>query len=394
MTGGTMIRRPRAALRLAISMVLLVAACAAAWLTGLGQIAAPAAAAPPAAPYREALEPRAWSFPRDHGAHPDYQTEWWYYTGHLEGDDGHRYGFQLVFFRRGPDPALDLPPGFEGWSGATFYPAHFAITEIAGKRFHHEQRIQRDLGRAAGADTVGLNVWCGDWRARRFGDAQELAARSETWRLRLFVTPLTPPVLHGLEGLSRKGPHPGQASHYYSLPRMTAAGEITKSGRLIRVRGEAWMDHEFFSSDLDTTLAGWDWFSLQFDDRTELMLYRLRGKAGPLTDELSGTFIDADGQPTPLGRDDFLVEPTATWTSPATAITYPAAWKITVPRLEMTLTAHPSVADQELDTRGSTGVVYWEGSINVAGSRARRPLTGAGYAELTGYDGHVPMSRP
>jgi predicted secreted hydrolase len=343
------------------------------------------------APFSQALAPRAFDFPRDHGAHPDFQTEWWYYTGHLEGD-GRRYGYQFVIFRRALDPPDSLSPGFEGWRAAEIFPAHVALTEIDVRRFHHEERLRRTIGGVAGADTTDLRVWSGDWSVRRDGDAHVLSAGGPDFRFELELVPKKPPVLHGEAGLSRKGPRPGQASYYYSYTRMATAGTLWLDGRAHPVRGTSWMDHEFFSSDLDSSLAGWDWFSLQLDDGAELMLYRLRGATGPETDRLSGTFVPPSGAPRALGPGDFLIVPLDTWTSPKTGATYPSLWRIEAPALDLALTVRPSLPDQELDTRGSTGVVYWEGSVAVSGLRGDRPVTGRGYAELTGYDGHVPMA--
>lgn len=337
-------------------------------------------------------EPRTWSFPRDHGAHREFQTEWWYWTGHLESD-GHRYGYEIVFFRRAPDRPTDLGTDFAGWSAAGFYPAHVALTDIEAGSFHHEQRIRRDIGGVAGSDSSDLRVWCGNWRGERKGDHLVLSAGSGDWWLDLEMTPDKAPVLHGDGGLSRKGPLIGQASHYYSLTRLSTRGTLTRAGRVLPVVGQSWMDHEFFSSDLDSTLVGWDWFSLQFDDRTELMLYRLRGQSGATDDWISGTWISADGSSRHLRPEEIAIESTASWTSPQTGTTYPAAWTIRIVSLDLTLTARPTVADQELDTRGSTGVLYWEGSLDVRGRRAGRDIRGVGYAELTGYDGETPMRR-
>ncbi|MDZ4803413.1 MAG: lipocalin-like domain-containing protein [Candidatus Eisenbacteria bacterium] len=348
------------------------------------------AGATPVAGFTPVAGPRTWSFPRDHGAHPGFQTEWWYWTGHLEAA-GHRYGYEIVFFRRAPDQPTDLGHGFAGWKPAEFFPAHVALTDIDAGSFHHEQRIRRDIGGMAGSDSTDLRVWCGDWRAERRGEAFILTAGSDDWRLDLEMTPDKPPVRHGEDGLSRKGPLDGQASYYYSLPRLTTQGSLTRGERTTPVTGQSWMDHEFFSSDLDTTLAGWDWFSLQLDDRSELMLYRLRSRSGPASDWISGTWIDADGDTRPLRREEIVIEATGSWTSPSTGTTYPAQWTIQVPPIDLSLTARPTVAAQELDTTGSTGVLYWEGSIEIAGQRAGRTLRGVGYAELTGYDGRTPM---
>jgi predicted secreted hydrolase len=226
---------------------------------------------------------------------------------------------------------------------------------------------------------------------RRDRDAHVLSAGGPDFRFELELVPRKPPVLHGEAGLSRKGPRPGQASYYYSYTRMATAGTLWIDGRAHPVRGTSWMDHEFFSSDLDPSLVGWDWFSLQLDDGTELMLYRLRGAAGAGGDLLSGTFVPAAGPPRALDERDIRIVPLDTWTSPTTGATYPSLWRIEIVDLDLALTVHPTLADQELDARGSTGVIYWEGSVSVSGVGGDRPVTGRGYVELTGYDGRVPM---
>ncbi len=353
--------------------------------------------------------PREWTFPRDHGAHPEFRTEWWYYTGHLDTENGRSYGYELVFFRYVPE-APDLPDGFDGWVPAAFHPAHFAITDETGGRFFHDQRIRRDIGGIAGADTTTLFAWCGDWSASLDADGvHHLKASADDWAIDLELEPLKPPVLNGPGGVSRKGPREGQASYYYSLTRMKTGGTITFGDRAQKVTGLSWMDHEFFSSALDENLTGWDWFSIQMDDDTELMLYRLRSRTegpgagrgggaatGASTPEgpgdfLSGTFTSPDGSARPLSRDDITITATATWTSPATGVTYPSAWTLSVSSLGLELTVTPTLADQELDTRATTRVIYWEGSVNVEGRRGGRAVRGRGYVELTGYDGQVPM---
>lgn len=343
------------------------------------------------AAFRPADAPRDWEFPRDHGAHADFQTEWWYYTGHLEALDGRRFGYELTIFRRAlapPDSA------FPGWRPADFYPAHFAITDEKGRTFHHWERLKRDIGGLAGADTTRLHVWCGDWSVGETGPRHRLAAAADDWAITLDLDPAKPPVFHGEGGLSRKGPLPGQASYYYSLTRLATTGTLRVAGRLEAVRGTSWMDHEFFSSDLDTTLIGWDWFSLQLDDDSELMLYRLRRAGGAVSGWASGTYVTPAGSSLSLRGQDFSVDATARWTSPATRVIYPAAWTVRLPELGLDLSVAPTVPDQELDTRATTGVIYWEGSVSVTGTRRGRPVRGQGYVELTGYDGQVPMKSP
>lgn len=341
--------------------------------------------------FRPAAAPREWEFPRDHGAHADFQTEWWYYTGHLATLDGRTFGYELTIFRRAlapPDSA------FPEWRPAEFYPAHFAITDEKGRAFHHWERLRRGLGGLAGADTTRLHVWCGDWSSAGVGPRHRLVADAGEFAITLELDPHKPPVFHGEGGLSRKGPLAGQASYYYSLTRLKTDGTLRVAGRLEAVHGTSWMDHEFFSSDLDTTLVGWDWFSLQLDDDSEIMLYRLRRSGGLGSGWTSGTYVTPAGSSLSLRAQDFGIDATARWTSPATRITYPSAWSVRLPELGLDLVVRPTVPDQELDTRGTTGVIYWEGSVAVTGTRRGRPVRGVGYVELTGYDGRVPMKNP
>jgi predicted secreted hydrolase len=350
----------------------------------------PALAIGIACAFAPASTPREWSFPRDHGAHREYQTEWWYYTGHLSAGDGRQFGYELVFFRYQPAGPDSLDPALSTWRPRELYPAHFAITDERGRQFHYRERIERDFGGLAGADSAGLNVWCGDWNARGKGSAHILKVSADGWTLSLELIPKKPPVLHGDGGLSRKGPHPEQASHYYSLTRLAGTGTLSFEDQTWPVTGTSWMDHEFFSSPLDTTLTGWDWFSFQMDDGTELMLYRLRGKAGA-PDWPSGTFVRTDGTAVRLNRDDFSIDGTPTWRSERTGTVYPSEWTIAVPSVGLKLRVVPTLPDQELDARRSTGVVYWEGSAVVTGFRNDVPVGGRGYVELTGYGGDVPL---
>lgn len=389
----------------AVAVVAALSAAVAALIAALvgGAAAAgpaPAAAAPTlqpsssASPFAIADAPREWSFPRDHGAHDEFQSEWWYYTGHLQTDDGRSLGFEIVFFRAAPAPPADLPSGYEQWRAPMFQPAHFALTDPAGGRFRYWQRLKRAFGGLAGADTTDLNVWCDDWRVGRRGSAHELEAAAGDTALSLELVPLKPPALHGEDGLSRKGPRPDEASYYYSLTRMVATGTLTQGDETCRVTGTAWMDHEFFSTGPASTIAGWEWYGLQLDDDTELMLYRLRGTAGA-PDRLSGTLVPADGSMLPLGAAGLAapgkagpapitLRNTDTWLSPRTGIRYSSGWEIQVPGVDLSLTVTPTLPDQELDTRRSTGVIYWEGSVTVRGTRRGAPVAGRGYVELTG----------
>jgi len=351
------------------------------WLLLCGPVtAAPASSESftPAAPgYR-------FQFPRDHGSHPSFRTEWWYYTGHLRAEDGRAFGFELTFFRRAipPDEVKTLP---SQWSITQLYLAHFAVTDMSARRFHFSEKLSRaGLGKA-GAAEGDLRVWIDDWHAETSGEHQTIAARDNEYALTLTLQPAKPVAIHGLEGISRKGTEAGQASHYYSLTRLTTTGTLTVGGKSLRVTGLTWMDHEFGSAELGESLVGWDWFSVQLDDGTEVMLYRLRRRDGSSDPVSSGTLIDRDGRTQHLKRADFRIQAAASWTSPASGAVYPASWHIVIPSLDLSLDLVPLLADQELRTGRSTQVTYWEGAVAVSGKKEGRSVTGNGYVELTGY---------
>jgi predicted secreted hydrolase len=326
-------------------------------------------------------------FPKDHGAHPAYRTEWWYYTGHLHAPDGRAFGFELTFFRRAipPEEIKTLP---SRWSITQLYLAHFAVTDIGGRRFHFSEKVSRPGLGKAGADDSQLHVWIDDWRAEIPQAATtiiNLTARDSTCALSLKLEPTKPVVIHGQDGISRKGDAAGQASHYYSFTRLAAVGRLTIGEESFDVTGTGWMDHEFGSADLDTDMEGWDWFSLQLTDRSELMLYRLRRRDGSSAPVSSGTFVWPDGRTRHLSLADFTIDATGTWTSPQSHATYPNSWRMTIPSLDVALTVVPLLAGQELNTSRSTQVTYWEGAVAVSGTAQDRPILGNGYVELTGY---------
>jgi len=371
----------------------IVVICLLAPITAAGPIAR-------AAPPFRAVEPgRVLRFPADHAAHPSYRTEWWYYTGHLwVADDSTDspgaapgpvqpadFGFQLTFFRSGV--ARPETPRASAWALRDIYFAHLALGDFGARRFHAAERMMRDALGLAGADTAAYRVWIDDWSAELAADGSHRlrAAEGDEHAVDLTLVPTKPPALHGTAGYSRKGEAPGQASYYYSLPRLSATGSVRVGERTVRVRGEAWMDHEFTTGELAADLVGWDWFGLQLDDGTELMLYLLRRADGTPAPASSGSLIDRDGRVTPLARDAFSVVADATWRSAASGAEYPARWRVAVPSSALELTLEPRLADQELVTRESTGVTYWEGAVSVRGTRAGAPIAGRGFVELTGY---------
>jgi len=328
---------------------------------------------------------RVFDFPRDHGAHPEYQTEWWYYVGHLKGPSGESFGYQLTFFRaalRQPDPKAR-----SAWALNTIYFAHLALTDPAQHAFIFRERADRGALGLSGAAARTMQVWIGDWRAELRGDEFSLKASDDGLGLDLRLTPAKPPALHGDRGYSRKSAKYGSASYYYSLSRLTTQGSITVAGRHLPVTGVSWMDHEFFTGALAPDLVGWDWFGLQLSDGWEVMLYLLRQKDGSVDPASSGTLIDPQGGTRHLKLADFSVKATGSWTSPHTKATYPAGWEVVIPGAGYRLVLTPTLADQEVRSEMPARVTYWEGQVKIAGEKSGVPLHGQGYAELTGYAG-------
>jgi predicted secreted hydrolase len=338
--------------------------------------------------YQLALPGRKLLFPADHYAHPDFRTEWWYYTGHLQTESGVRYGYQVTFFRFGirdrQKPTQGPPPLFRD-----LYMAHFALSDIAGKKFTFRERIQRGMDEKAGAATERYRVWNEGWRVEGDRDQHVIHVRDRGIQLRLTVKSMKPPVLHGRDGLSQKGEGEGRASYYYSLTRMHTEGELVIDERKHKVRGLTWMDHEFGSNQLGQDQVGWDWFSIQLGDRTELMLYIIRRKDGTPDPYSSGTLVKADGTAKHLVLSDFHIQVLDRWKSPKSGATYPMKWKVVVPSEQMELDIAPEFPDQELLTSRSTRVTYWEGAASITGTVGQKPIAGNGYVEMTGYAGKL-----
>jgi predicted secreted hydrolase len=337
--------------------------------------------------YQLALPGRRLTFPADHYSHPDFKTEWWYYTGHLETESGKRYGYQVTFFRfgvRDRQNETQEQPLF-----SELYMAHFALSDIAAKKFTYRERINRGYGERAGAATDRYLVWNEDWKVE--GDARNysIEMKDRGTQLRLALKSQKPPVLHGKNGLSQKGEGEGRASYYYSLTRMQTEGELTIDGKKEKVRGLTWMDHEFGSNQLREDQVGWDWFSIQLDNDTEVMLYLIRRKDGSPDPYSSGTLVNGNGTTKHLALKDFRVEVLNRWKSPKSSATYPMKWKVTIPSEEVELEINPAFPDQELITNRSTRVTYWEGAARINGTVRKQPVSGLGYVEMTGYAGKL-----
>ncbi len=332
--------------------------------------------------FARAFAPRQWDFPRDFGAHPEYQTEWWYYTGNLQTDDGRHFGYQFTIFRRAIS-AQNADSASE-WRTNQVYMAHFGVSDIAGGRYLHESRLVRGGAGLAGAETEPtLRVWLEGWQIAGLDPAvtaRRITADAGDFAIDLTMQQIKPPALQGDRGLSAKSAEPGNASHYYTLSRMPTEGTIRIGGETFTVRGNTWKDHEFSTSALGGDAYGWDWFGLQFDDGRELMIGQIRLRDGGRDPYFGGLLIDADGGTTYLPSDSFTITATGSWASPYTGAVYPAGWTVTVtpPGSEaFTFRADPMMADQELH---SSGIAYWEGAVRLSGD-----VTGFGYAELTGY---------
>jgi predicted secreted hydrolase len=334
--------------------------------------------------WREAAAGYQYSFPRDHASHPQYRVEWWYYTGNLETKGGRRFGYQLTFFRTGVVPLQKNP---SRWAVRDLFMAHFAISDIDGQSFHSFERINRAGIGWAGADTASYRVWNEEWEAKLDGASHLLSARNGEFALELTLVPLKPEIVNGVNSISQKGPAAGNASHYYSLVRLETKGRLVVEGQSFEVTGSSWMDHEFGTSFLEQGQVGWDWFSIQLEDGRELMLFELRRADGSIDPRSSGTLVDADGSSSRINFGEFTLKASNGWRSEASGATYPTRWSIDLHALGISLTAKAAFNNQELNTPESTGVTYWEGSIDVEGSSADRTLRGKGYLEMTGYSG-------
>lgn len=326
-----------------------------------------------------------FQFPRDHASHPDYKLEWWYYTGNLSAPDGRAFGYQITFFRIGVERTPINP---SRWAVRDVFMAHFAVTDIARGGFQFAERLNRAGIGWAGAAVDQYRVWNEGWEARLNPDGKHrLHASQADMAIDLRLDPGKPPVDQGTDGLNQKGSAEGNASHYYSLTRMPTAGTLTLDGNAIEVHGLSWMDHEFGTSFLEGGQLGWNWFALQLDDETELMLYEFRRSDGKRDAHSSGSLIGQLGRRAPLRPPDFTMVPIERWTSPQSRATYPVGWTLSIPSQDLDLRLRAAVPQQELVTARSAGVTYWEGAVLVEGTRGGRPVRGRGYLEMTGYAG-------
>lgn len=369
--------------------------------------------------FKRAVGERSWAFPRDHGQHPGYKLEWWYYTGVVSTGEGRKFGYQVTFFRQ----AIARPGQrrSSAWAVDSIYMGHAAVSDVRERRFFRDVRIGRDSLKMSGASREAHAVWLGSWEARALsGDLHgtELRIAAGGFSLHLTLRASLPPVLHGRKGLDAKGPDPGQASWYYSLPRLRTRGTLTLNGKSHTVQGTSWMDHEFSSGVLAPNVVGWDWLALHLEDGSALMLYRLRREDGSAAAHSSGTYITPAGKTVPLaygdstndgsangggdtvggapagngnagGKTPFRMTAGKRWRSPATQGNYPLHWRVVLPSLGLSLAVAPAFEAQEHPGGPGSPFTYWEGVVWATGTREGRPLYGEGYLELTGYAGKL-----
>jgi predicted secreted hydrolase len=337
---------------------------------------------------RDGTEHAGVELPRDLYAHANAQTEWWYYTGHMRTARGRRFGFELVFFKRRTD--LDrfgvVPLRL---IANPLYLAHFAVTDESRQKFRYAHRKSAngafDLPAATSACRYFLKL--GDWTVRESEGAHILRATlDDDLIFEATLKPTKPAALNGREGVGVSFKDAGEASRYFSYTRMAAEGDITWNGETEHFEGSAWMDREFGTWRTTENQKGWDWFSIQLDTGAEVMVYHLRDSRGRPSPFSSGTFVDSEGKATHLSREDFQLEATAHWQSPHTGATYPSGWRLRVPRFNVDVMVTPVIQDQELDTRGTTMIIYWEGACAIQGRHNDAETAGRAYVELVGYD--------
>lgn len=321
--------------------------------------------------YARAIEPREFRFPEDHGPHPEFRTEWWYYTGNLSTREGRRFGFQLTFFRSAFAPSM--PERSSQWAARQAYLAHFTVSDIEGQQFRSFERWSRGALGLAGSQGEPFRVWLEDWST----EGNRLRAAEDGVALDLTLQPGKPPVLQGERGLSQKSEEPGNASYYYSLTRMPASGTVRLGEERFEVSGLAWMDREWSTSSLGEDQVGWDWFALQLEDGRDLMLYQLRREDGTADATSNGTLVGPRGESRHLSPSDFELEVLERWESPRSGASYPARWRLRIPSADLDLTIEPLIPDQELDV----SFRYWEGAVRIEGTSR-----GRGYVEMTGYN--------
>ena len=332
--------------------------------------------------FARAYKPQDFSFPNDHGPHNQFRSEWWYFTGNLNNPQGRQFGYELTFFRFALKP--DLPKSKSAWRSNQMYMAHLTLTDVEANRFYTDERFSRAGNELAGASNKSYQVWLYDWSAKTEGTVDfplRLHANSNGFAIELILTSPKGYVMQGNQGLSQKSSESGNASYYYSYPRLETNGTVSVGGKPFSVIGTSWMDREWSTSALSNEQSGWDWFSLQLSDNTELMFYQLRRKDGQHDSNSSGSYMTADNAKISLKDHDATITTLDSWKSPHSEITYPSRWRLSVSSQALELEIVPLINDQELNV----SYRYWEGAVKVTGTKQGKPISGQGYVELAGY---------
>jgi predicted secreted hydrolase len=327
--------------------------------------------------YARAVTAREFEFPEDHGPHPDFRNEWWYFTGNLTGSNGRAFGYQITLFRTAVSPnAVETE---SAWRTRQIYMGHLAVSDLAAERHYAFERFSRGALELAGAGATPFRVWLEDWQLRGTDDDAfplRLRAAEDPVSVDLTLTPIHGPILQGNEGLSAKSAEPGNASYYYSYTRLATQGTLSIGGVEYPVTGQSWFDREWSTSALGRDRTGWDWFALHLDDGRDLMFYRLRLADGGMAPESDGVLVAADGRYQRLGAGSVELTPLDVWESPRTGDRYPIRWRMRVPAHDLDLTVSARLPNQEM----RLAVRYWEGSVTVTGNHG-----GLGYLEMTRY---------
>lgn len=326
-----------------------------------------------------------FEFPKDHGPHPNFKTEWWYFTGNLISDEGNEFGYQFTIFRTGLTRSKKERES--EWNSNQIYMGHFAITDVSNSEFYFDEKFSREGNQLAGAEINPIKIWLEDWQIDQVGNEfyfdlpkLRLSANSINHSIDLTLKAVKPKVLQGNNGLSQKGKQVGNASYYYSYTRLETEGTMIIEGRSFTVTGFSWFDREWSTSALDESQAGWDWFALQLNDNTEIMYYQMRKRDGSPDRFSKGVIVNTNGQSKLVNREDVILSVTDNWKSPAGNI-YPSGWTLEIPNENISLSVFPRIKNQLMDV----SVRYWEGAVEIEGMKNSNSISGKGYVELTGY---------
>ena len=335
--------------------------------------------------FSKAIDKREFVFPEDHGPHPDFRTEWWYFTGNLTDKENRKFGYQFTIFRTALTKKKEIRNS--DWGSNQIYMAHFAVTDIEKNEFYFEERFSREANKLAGAQINPLKVWLEDWQVMQIDDNVKfdlptisISAKTGQAEIDFILNASKPKVLQGEEGLSQKGKQPGNASYYYSYTRLKTEGTILLSGKEFEVSGYSWMDREWSTSALSDDQAGWDWFALQFNDNSEIMYYQMRKKDGTPDVYSKGIIVNKNGSSRLIKKDQVYLEVTDYWESPSGVI-FPSGWKLDIPDENIKLEITPTIKNQLMDV----SINYWEGAVLIEGIKNKEKFSGRGYVELTGY---------